>query len=131
MSILRNVRVPHTPLPPLNQVFYASEQVDCEVESKDSHGNILSKSLQTQVVRHAIDPVQMVSDVDAELSSVKCMLETGMNQDMVTRPYFTRSLDEAPVLFDRLAEIPSQSDEEVTSKSDSSDSTSSDSSSNS
>lgn len=111
MSILRNVRVPHTPLPPLDQVFYTSEQVECEVESKDSHGNILSKSLQTQVIRHVIDPVQMVSDVDANLSSVKCMIETGMNSDLVTRPYFTPSLDDAPSILSRLADIPSSQEE--------------------
>lgn len=107
MAILRNLRVPHTPLPENTQVFYTSQQVECEVESKDSHGNVISKSLQTQVVRQAIDPVKMVSDVDANLSSVKCMLETGMNSDLVTRPYFTPSLDEAPSILSRLDDISS------------------------
>lgn len=111
MAILRNLRVPHTPLPENTQVFYSSQQVECEVESKDSHGNVISKSLQTQVVRQAIDPVKMVSDVDANLSSVKCMIETGMNSDLVTRPYFTPSLDDAPSILSRLADIPSSQEE--------------------
>lgn len=111
MAILRNLRVPHTPLPENTQVFYSSQQVECEVESKDSHGNVISKSLQTQVVRQAIDPVKMVSDVDANLSSVKCMIETGMNSDLVTRPYFTPFLDDAPSILSRLADIPSSQEE--------------------
>lgn len=119
MSLLRNFPKQVLPPTPVGVRFFESQPKDTIIDVKDIDGNIIAQRKSREVVRRPVLDSESVRTDIAEMYTIDMMLQTGVNQESVTRPYFIRSLDDATAMFsllnrDGLVELSSESTPEPT-----------------